>query len=438
MTTPKPNQMWGGRFSEAPSDIMVQINASIDVDKRLYRQDIQGSVAHCEMLVAQEILTADEGDKITKGLAAILAEIESGKFVFKTELEDIHMNIESRLAEMIGDVAGKLHTARSRNDQVATDMRLWTKQALAALIEEISVLQSILDKQSGAHAETVMPGFTHLQIAQPVTLGLHLQAYFDMLERDKGRFADCLDRMNESPLGACALAGTRHNIDRDLTAEKLGFRRPVRNTMDAVAARDYLLEFLSASSICIIHLSRLAEELILWSTVQFGFIRLGDKFTTGSSIMPQKKNPDAAELVRGKSGGIIGNLMQLLMVMKALPLTYNKDMQEDKTPVFETYDALLLCLQATTGMIDTMHVNKERMHEDAESGYSTATYLADWLVKNLNIPFRQAHHITGQIVQAAEKKSLKLHDMPLADMQQFESRINKGIFDFLRITGNNS
>lgn len=435
MTNPKPNQMWGGRFSEAPSDIMVQINASIDVDKRLYRQDIQGSIAHCEMLAAQKILTADESDKITQGLKAILEEIESGKFVFKAELEDIHMNIESRLKEIIGDVAGKLHTARSRNDQVATDMRLWTKQALGTLIAEIDALGAALDKQAKAHAGTVMPGFTHLQIAQPVTLGLHLQAYFDMLMRDKGRFADCIERMDECPLGACALAGTRHNIDRSLTAEKLGFRQPVRNTMDAVASRDYLLEFLAACSICIIHLSRLAEELILWSTVQFGFIRLGDTFTTGSSIMPQKKNPDAAELVRGKSGGIIGNLMQLLMVMKALPLTYNKDMQEDKTPVFETYDALLLCLKATTGMIETMQVDKERMRADAESGYSTATYLADWLVKNLDIPFRQAHHITGQIVQAAEKKGLKLHEMNLADMQQFESRIDESVFEFLQITG---
>ena len=435
MSKNKPNQMWGGRFEEAPSDIMVQINASIDVDKRLYRQDIQGSVAHCEMLVAQKILKADEGQKIIDGLAAVLAEIDSGKFVFKTELEDIHMNVESRLKEIIGDVAGKLHTARSRNDQVATDMRLWTKEAVKAVMAEIAALQEVLDRQSAAHATTVMPGFTHLQIAQPVTLGLHLQAYFDMLARDKGRFADCLDRMDESPLGACALAGTRHDIDRALTAKKLGFRQPVRNTMDAVAARDFLLEFMSAASICIIHLSRLAEELVLWSTVQFGFIRLGDKFTTGSSIMPQKKNPDAAELVRAKSGRVVGNLMQLLMVMKALPLTYNKDMQEDKLTVFETYDTLLLCLKATAGMIGGMEVNAERMRADAESGYSTATYLADWLVKNLDVPFRQAHHITGAIVQIAEKKGLKLHELALADMQKVEPRITNDVFGFIKITG---
>lgn len=433
MTSSKPNQMWGGRFEESPSDIMIQINASIDVDKRLYRQDIRGSIAHCDMLVAQKILKAEEGLKITDGLRAIEAEIESGKFVFRTDLEDIHMNIESRLKDMIGDVAGKLHTARSRNDQVATDMRLWTKDATATVIAEIAALQDALDKQSKAHAGTIMPGFTHLQVAQPVTLGLHLQAYYDMLARDKSRFADALARMDECPLGACALAGTRHDINRDMTAKSLGFRQPVRNTMDAVSSRDFLLEFLSAASICAINLSRLAEELVLWSTTQFGFIRLGDKFTTGSSIMPQKKNPDAAELVRAKSGRITGNLMQLLMVMKALPLTYNKDMQEDKAGVFEAYDALVLCLKASAGMIDGMKADTARMRADAESGYSTATYLADWLVKTLDMPFRQAHHVTGQIVAMAEKKGVKLDALPLADMQQAESRITQDIFDFLRI-----
>lgn len=434
MTANKPNQMWGGRFGEAPSDVMVQINASIDVDKRLYKQDIQGSIAHSEMLVAQKILKPDEGKKIQDGLRAILAEIESGQFVFSTALEDIHMNIESRLKDLIGDVAGKLHTARSRNDQVATDMRLWVKEAIASVITEIGAFQAALDAQSRAHEKTVMPGFTHLQIAQPVTLGLHLQAYSDMMARDKSRFADCLERMDENPLGACALAGTRHDIDRNMTAKALGFRQPVRNTMDAVSARDFLLEFLSSASICSIHLSRLAEELIIWSTTQFNFIRLGDKFTTGSSIMPQKKNPDAAELVRAKSGRIAGNLMQLLMVMKALPLTYNKDMQEDKAGVFEAYDALILCLRASAGMIGDMNVNKEKMLADAGSGYSTATYLADWLVKNLDVPFRQAHHITGQIVAMAEKKGQRLDEMSLADMQQAEPRITQDIFNFIRIS----
>ena len=434
MTADKPNQMWGGRFGEAPSDVMVQINASIDVDKRLYKQDIQGSIAHSEMLVAQKILKPDEGKKIQDGLRAILAEIESGQFVFSTALEDIHMNIESRLKDLIGDVAGKLHTARSRNDQVATDMRLWVKEAIASVIAEIGAFQSALDAQSKAHEKTVMPGFTHLQIAQPVTLGLHLQAYSDMMSRDKSRFADCLERMDENPLGACALAGTRHDIDRNMTAKALGFRQPVRNTMDAVSARDFLLEFLSVASICSIHLSRLAEELIIWSTTQFNFIRLGDKFTTGSSIMPQKKNPDAAELVRAKSGRISGNLVQLLMVMKALPLTYNKDMQEDKAGVFEAYDALILCLRACAGMIGDMKVNKEKMLADAGSGYSTATYLADWLVKHLDVPFRQAHHITGQIVAMAEKKGQRLDEMALADMQTVEPRITQDIFNFISIS----
>lgn len=434
MTADKPNHMWGGRFGEAPSDVMVQINASIDVDKRLYKQDIQGSIAHSEMLVAQKILKPDEGKKIQDGLRAILAEIESGQFVFSTALEDIHMNIESRLKDLIGDVAGKLHTARSRNDQVATDMRLWVKEAIASVIAEIGAFQSALDAQSKAHEKTVMPGFTHLQIAQPVTLGLHLQAYSDMMSRDKSRFADCLERMDENPLGACALAGTRHDIDRNMTAKALGFRQPVRNTMDAVSARDFLLEFLSAASICSIHLSRLAEELIIWSTTQFNFIRLGDKFTTGSSIMPQKKNPDAAELVRAKSGRISGNLVQLLMVMKALPLTYNKDMQEDKAGVFEAYDALILCLRACAGMIGDMKVNKEKMLADAGSGYSTATYLADWLVKHLDVPFRQAHHITGQIVAMAEKKGQRLDEMALADMQTVEPRITQDIFNFISIS----
>jgi argininosuccinate lyase len=428
------NEMWGGRFEEAPDDVMIQINTSVAVDQRLARQDIRGSLAHCKMLAAQKIISAVEGKKIQDGLKAVLKEIESGKFVFKSELEDVHMNIEARLKELIGDVAGKLHTARSRNDQVATDFRLWMKDAVVALTEQIEEFQAVLDRQCAAHKNTIMPGFTHLQIAQPVTLALHLQAWRDMLERDKGRFADALTRMDECPLGACALAGTSYPVDRAMTAKELGFRQPVRNTMDAVASRDFALEFLAACSICAVNLSRFAEEIVLWSTSQFGFIGLADKFTTGSSIMPQKKNADAAELVRAKSARVTGNLMQLLMVMKALPLTYNKDMQEDKQAVFETFDTLQLCLKAMSGMVSGMQVNKERMLADAENGYSTATDLADWLVVNLNMPFRQAHHVTGQIVKLAEKKGKKLHELSLAEMQGFEKGITKDIYNALRVS----
>ena len=428
------NEMWGGRFEEAPDDVMIQINTSVAVDQRLARQDIRGSLAHCKMLAAQKIISAAEGKKIQDGLKAVLKEIEAGTFVFRPELEDVHMNIEARLKEMIGDVAGKLHTARSRNDQVATDFRLWLKDAIAALTAQIGEFQTVLDRQCGVHKNTIMPGFTHLQIAQPVTLALHLQAWRDMLERDKGRFADALSRMDECPLGACALAGTSYPVDRAMTAKELGFRQPVRNTMDAVASRDFALEFLAACSICAVNLSRFAEEIVLWSTSQFGFIRLADKFTTGSSIMPQKKNADAAELVRAKSARVTGNLVQLLMVMKALPLTYNKDMQEDKQAVFETFDTLQLCLKAMCGMVSEMQVNKERMLADAENGYSTATDLADWLVVKLNMPFRQAHHVTGQIVKLAEKKGKKLHELALTDMQTFEKGITKDIYNALRVS----
>ena len=343
------------------------------------------------------------------------------------------MNIESRLASLVGSAAGRLHTARSRNDQVATDFRLWVKDAIGEIISQIEAFISILDKQAKAHAKTIMPGFTHLQIAQPLTLGLHLRAYADMLARDKSRFADALDRMDECPLGACALAGTSYPTNRAMTAKELGFKRPVRNTLDAVSSRDFALEFLSASAICASHLSRFAEELVLWSTVQFGFITLSDRFTTGSSIMPQKKNPDAAELVRGKSGRITGGLMQMLTVMKGLPLAYNKDMQEDKAAVFDAFDTLTLCLKAMTGMLTDVKVHKARLLQDAENGYSTATDLADWLVTKLGMPFRDAHHVTGKIVKLAETQGKKLDELSLADMQSIEKRITRDIYKSLSV-----
>lgn len=433
MSDKKANKMWGGRFESAPSDVMVEINTSIDIDKRLYSQDIAGSIAHCQMLVECGILNQDEGVKIQNGLNTILDEIENGAFIFKPELEDIHMNIESRLSDLIGDVAGKLHTARSRNDQVVTDFRLWLKSAIDEVMSQIDLFQSALEKTIAEHDETIMPGFTHLQIAQPVTLSMHLGAYKNMLERDKGRFLDAKTRMDECPLGACALAGTSYPTNRDMTAKLLGFDRPMPNKMDCVASRDFALEFLSSAAICSIHLSRFAEELILWSTSQFGYIRLSDSYTSGSSIMPQKKNADAAELVRGKSGRVTGNLVQLLMVMKALPLTYNKDMQEDKEAVFDTFDTLVLCLKAMTGMVSTMTVNKGAMLEDAENGYSTATDLADWLVKNAGLPFREAHHITGNIVKLAEKKNKKLHELSLTEMKVIDPRITDKIFDVLSV-----
>lgn len=427
------SQIWGGRFEAAPDDIMVQINASIDIDKRLYKQDIQGSLAHAKMLGACGILNDLEVKQISEGLKAIETEIEASQFVFDAGLEDIHMNIEARLKALIGDVAGKLHTARSRNDQVCTDFRLWMKDAIHALTAQIDVFADTLQQYIKAHKETIMPGFTHTQIAQPITLALHLDAWKQMILRDKGRLNDCLERLDECPLGACAMAGTSFPIDRDMTAKELGFKKPVQNTMDAVASRDFVLEFLSATSICASHLSRFAEELILWSTSQFGYIRLSDSFTTGSSIMPQKKNADAAELVRGKSGKVIGNLVQMLSVMKALPLTYNKDMQDDKETVFSSYDTLLLCLKAMSGMVESMQVNKAQMRADTENGYSTATDLADWLVKSLAMPFRDAHHVTGKIVKLAESKNCTLEALSLADMQSIEANINEDIYSALSV-----
>ena len=429
----KSNQMWGGRFEEKPADIMQQINVSIGIDKRLWRQDIAGSKAHAEMLGRQNIITKAESKKIIDGLTKVEKEIASGKFVFKTEYEDIHMNVEARLKEIIGDVAGKLHTARSRNDQVATDFRLWTRDAAADLIAKIEKLQATLAKLTKKHSKDIMPGFTHLQAAQPITLGMHLDAYWHMLERDKTRLKDCAKRLNENPLGSAALAGTPYPIDRNFTAKKLGFDRPMKNTLDGVSARDFANEFMFATAQCGLHLSRLAEEIILWATPQFGFMRLSDQWSTGSSIMPQKKNPDAAELIRGKTGRLNGNLLSLMTIMKGLPLAYNKDMQEDKEPVFDSYDTLVLCIEATRGMLETATFNKQAMRESAEKGYITATRLADWLVMNLKLPFRDAHHVTGTIVKMAEKRGVKLDELSLKDLQSVEKRITKDIFKVLSV-----
>jgi argininosuccinate lyase len=427
----KSSSIWGGRFDSRVDDVMEQINASIDVDKRLYKQDIAGSKAHAAMLVAQGILNAEDGAAIQSGLDRILQEIEQGAFTFRRELEDIHMNVETRLKELIGEAAGRLHTARSRNDQVATDFRLWVREACDAVQDEIGKLQDILSALIAEHRQTIMPGFTHLQVAQPVTLALHLGAYQEMLKRDASRFRDCRARLNESPLGAAALAGTSYPIDRTHTARALGFDGPLPNTMDAVASRDFATEFLFSAAQCGLHLSRLAEEIILWSTTQFGFMKLSDAWSTGSSIMPQKKNADAAELVRGKSAQLTANLVQLLMILKALPLTYNKDLQDDKPPVFSSFDTLLLCLRAIGGMLSTAAWNRDVMREAAESGYATATELADWLVRELGLPFREAHHITGKIVKLADSRQVKLTDLPLSELQQIETRITQDVFQVL-------
>ena len=419
------NTLWGGRFAGGPSEIMARINASIGFDQRLYAQDIAGSKAHCEMLVAQGIISAADGVQIQDGLDTILGEITTGAFTFSETLEDIHMNIESRLAELIGAAAGRLHTARSRNDQVAVDFRLWVRDATGHLEAALRDLQRALLIRAEEHAATIMPGFTHLQSAQPVTFGHHLLAYVEMFERDRGRLGDARRRMNESPLGAAALAGTSFPIDREQTARTLGFARPMRNSLDAVSDRDFALEFLAACAICATHLSRLAEEIVFWSSAQFGFIALTDEFSTGSSIMPQKRNPDAAELIRGKTGRVSGAFTALLMVMKGLPLTYSKDMQEDKEQVFDAADTMNLCIAAMTGMIRTMIIKSDAMLAAAGKGYSTATDLADWLVRELNIAFRQAHHITGEVVKRAEAKSVTLEQLSLADLQAVEPRITE-------------
>lgn len=432
-TAQKSNQMWGGRFEEKPSDIMEQINASIGIDKRMWKQDIRGSIAHATMLSKQGIITKDEAVQIVNGLNAIAEEIRSGNFEFKTALEDIHMNIEARLREMIGDVAGKLHTARSRNDQVATDFRMWTREAIDELMHQIEDLQNVIGQLCEKHKDDIMPGFTHLQAAQPITLSMHLDAYAQMLQRDKSRFFDARRRVNQSPLGAAALAGTPYPIDRKFTAEKLGFDEPMPNTLDAVSSRDFAIEFMFCAAQCGLHLSRLAEEIIVWATPQFNFIQLSDQWSTGSSIMPQKKNPDAAELVRGKTGRLNGNLTQLMTILKGLPLAYNKDLQEDKEPVFDSFDTLSLCLQAMRGMLESATFNTDAMLSSAEMGYTTATALADWLVMNLDLPFRDAHHVTGAIVKMAETKGCKLDELDLADMQAVNSAITEDIYAVLSI-----
>lgn len=432
-TESKENQMWGGRFSQGPSEIMEAINASIDIDKRLWREDIAGSKAHAAMLAEAKIISRDDAQAITKGLDQIAGEIERGAFKFSRALEDIHMNIEARLKEIIGEPAGRLHTARSRNDQVATDFRLWCRRACEEAEAALKTLMRALATKAEAEAGAVMPGFTHLQTAQPVTFGHHLLAYVEMFSRDAGRFADARTRMNESPLGAAALAGTPFPIDRDQTAKALGFDRPCANSLDAVSSRDFALELLSAASITAVHLSRLAEEIVLWTSPQFGFASLTDAFSTGSSIMPQKRNPDAAELVRAKTGRINGSLNSLLSVMKALPLAYAKDLQEDKAATFEAIDALALAIAAMTGMVGDILINREAMKDAAARGFSTATDLADWLVRTLGAPFREAHHITGRVVAAAEKKGVRLDQLTLEEMQAVEPRITNDIYSVLSV-----
>jgi argininosuccinate lyase len=427
------NPLWGGHFDRGPAAIMETINASIDFDKKLYAYDIRGSIAHAQMLVKKKILTAKEGKDIISGLQKIEREIESGKFQFQTSLEDIHMNIEARLHQLVGEAAGKLHTARSRNDQVATDFRLYVRDAITALDDALKGLQAALLTRAEEHAGTIMPGFTHLQTAQPVTFGHHLLAYVEMIGRDRSRLLDAHTRMNECPLGAAALAGTSFPIDRKLTAKELGFDAPTRNSIDSVSDRDFALEYLSIASICAMHLSRFAEEIVIWMSADFSFIKLSDAFTSGSSIMPQKRNPDAAELVRAKSGRIYGSLLTLLTVMKGLTLTYSKDMQEDKEPVFDATENLALCISAMTGMVEDMAVNEEKMKLAAARGYSTATDLADWLVQNLNMPFRQAHGATGRIVKIAEARDCRLDELTLAELQSVEPRITSAIFKVLSV-----
>jgi len=427
------NKMWGGRFSAQPDAVMAEINASIDVDRKLYRQDIAASKAHARMLAKRGIISAQDAKKIVHGLDTILSEIDAGKFRFKRSLEDIHMNVEARLADLIGPAAGRLHTARSRNDQVATDFRLWVRDAIDRLDRELAGYQRALAEKALAHAATVMPGFTHLQTAQPVTFGHHLLAYVEMAARDRGRFADARRRLNECPLGAAALAGTSFPLDRVMTARALGFDRPAANSLDAVSDRDFAMEALSAAAIAAVHLSRFAEEIVIWTSALVGFLKLSDKFTTGSSIMPQKRNPDAAELVRAKAGKVIGALDALLIVMKGLPLAYQKDMQEDKAGVIDALEDLGLCLAAMTGMVRDMVPDAARMRAAAGQGYSTATDLADWLVRALGMPFRDAHHVTGRIVRVAEERGVALEDLPLAALQEIEPRITKDALKVLSV-----
>jgi argininosuccinate lyase len=428
------NKMWGGRFASGPDAIMEEINASIDFDRHLYRQDIMASKAHAEMLAKQGIIAAEDAKSIAHGLDTILSEIEAGQFSFLRALEDIHMNVESRLKDLIGASAGRLHTARSRNDQIATDFKLWVRDTIDTIDAALAGLQKTLAEKALAHAETVMPGFTHLQTAQPVTFGHHLLAYVEMVSRDRGRFADARKRLNESPLGSAALAGTSFPLDRDMTARALGFDRPTANSLDAVSDRDFVMETLAAAAIASVHLSRLAEEIVIWTSPLVGLVKLSDKFTTGSSIMPQKRNPDAAELVRGKSGRIIGALSAILIVMKGLPLAYAKDMQEDKEGAMDALSSLSLSIAAIAGMVADLEPDVAKMKKAAGEGYATATDLADWLVRTLKIPFRDAHHVTGRVVALAEGKGVPLHRLTLADMQGVEPRMTDDVFNVLSVT----
>ena len=433
MSSSSANQQWGGRFAEGPSAIMAAINASIGFDRKMWRQDIQGSLAHAAMLAHVGIITAEDEAAIRAGLGKIATRIEDGDFPFDDALEDIHMNIEARLTETIGEAGKRLHTGRSRNDQVALDVRLWVRDAIDGLSEQIKDVMRALVARAEEHAGSVMPGFTHLQPAQPVTFGHHMLAYVEMLSRDLSRLADCRARLNESPLGAAALAGTGFAIDRHMTAKALGFDRPMRNSLDAVASRDFAAEFLFCCAMCNTHLSRLAEEIVIWTNPYFGFVKLSDAFTTGSSIMPQKRNPDAAELVRGKTGRVIGALMGMLTVMKGLALTYFKDMQEDKEGIFDAAETLTLSLAATAGMVRDMKPQTERLAAAAGAGFSTATDLADWLVRSLKMPFRDAHHVTGTLVARAEARGVDLSGLTLAEMQAVEPRITQGVFDVLTV-----
>ena len=432
-STGKANRMWGGRYKMGPAEIMEKINASIGFDKRLYAQDIEGSMAHCDMLVAQKIITVSDGRAIKRGLQQVKAEIEGGKFKFSTKLEDIHLNVESRLTELIGPTGGRLHTARSRNDQIALDVRLWVRDTVDRLEAMLRDLQKALIDRAEEYAATIMPGFTHLQTAQPITFGHHLLAYVEMVGRDRSRLRDCRERMNESPLGAAALAGSPHPIDPRKTAKALGFDRPMANSLDAVSDRDYVVEFLGTASLTAVHLSRLAEEIVIWCSAPFRFIALSDAFTTGSSIMPQKRNPDAAEQARGKVGRIVGAFVALCTIMKGLPLTYGKDMQEDKEPLFDAADALELCVAAMTGMVRDLKANPERMRAVAAADYSVATDLADWLVRTVGLPFRQAHHVTGTLVGKAAAKGVDLDKLSLAEMQAVEPRITRAVYRVLTV-----
>jgi argininosuccinate lyase len=425
--------MWGGRFGGGPSALMREINASIGFDKRLWREDIQASKAHVAMLGAQGIVSLEDAEAIARGLDQVAAEYEANGVPEDPALEDIHMHVEARLAELIGPVAGRLHTARSRNDQVATDFKLWVRAAIDEADAALAAFQRVLLARAGEHAETVMPGFTHLQSAQPVTLGHHLMAYQEMLRRDRSRFADARVRLNECPLGAAALAGTSFPIDRHAVAASLGFDRPTANSLDSVSDRDFALDYLMAATQCSLHLSRLAEELIVWASQPFGFVSLPDAFSTGSSIMPQKRNPDAAELARGHSGRIAGAMQSLVMTMKGLPLAYSKDMQDDKPPVFEAHDLLMLSLQALAAMVDQTEFRAERMRAAAEAGFATATDLADWLVRAAGVPFREAHHITGRAVKLAEERGARLSDLPLEDLREIDGRIGAGVYEVLAV-----